>query len=119
MARILDGAKGIERVFKYPDGFLERHLESDYFRNNGAKIEVLPIKDLDDYKGLETYHTATWGNKQSKYRFDPSKMKSWGMSVPYAIRNEFGKLRLGDGRHRMKALMNMGYTHVPIIVVGK
>lgn len=111
--------KNIEKTFEYPKGYLENYLKQEYFRQNNAHIETLPLKDLDNYEGIETYHVPTWGDDRKKYRFDSSKIRNWGMSAPYVIRSKDGKMRLGDGRHRMFALMNEGYTHAPILVIDR
>jgi hypothetical protein len=104
-------------TFEYPKGYLEKHVSDLRRFHPNAHIETVRLKDLGlDDASLRTYHTATWGDDPSEYDFDESEIERWGWAVPYASKRD-GKLWLGDGKHRMRALMNAGYTHVPMIVL--
>lgn len=112
---IIDSRKN---VYRYPENYLESELEKLKPYHPNAHIEVVRLNKLNlDDESLKTYHTSTWGPDPTLYRFDKNKIKDWNYAIPYASRKSNG-LSVGDGRHRMRALMNEGYTHVPMIILN-
>lgn len=105
----------MKKVFRLPED-MHKRIEG-YYGGNGYRMEEIDLNRLADEDGLnrkgdlETYHTEEWGTDPSRYSFDEKKIGQWGNSVPHVVKDKFGKLRLSDGRHRTKALLNGGYTH--------
>lgn len=111
-----------DKTFTFPN--LKQAI--DYFwKDRDAKIETVPIKklvydnDLLNDDDLQSYHQRQWDNKKaSEFSIDKSKATMWRVSeVPYAVRKKDGKLELGDGRHRTRALYNDGYEYVTLPVI--
>ena len=110
--------------FTFPD--LRRAIDF-FWQDRDAKIETVPIKKLVDDNNLlndddlQSYHQRQWNNKKaSEFSIDKSKVNSMRISeVPYAVRKKDGKLELGDGRHRTRALYNDGYEYVTLPVINE
>ena len=96
-----------------------------YWKDRNANIEKVSIQQLVDDNNLlddddlQSYHQRQWDNKKAKeFSIDKGKVNSMRLSeVPYAVRHKDGKLELGDGRHRTRALYNDGYKFVEIPVL--
>ena len=96
-----------------------------YWKDRNANIEKVSIQQLVDDNNLlddddlQSYHQKQWDNKKAKeFSIDKGKVNSMRLSeVPYAVRHKDGKLELGDGRHRTRALYNDGYKFVKIPVL--
>ncbi len=110
------------KVFTFPN--LQQAINY-FWKNENVKIEEVSIKKLVEDNNLlndfvlESYHKNQWGNKPAKeFSIDLTKTNSISLSeVPYAVRHKDGKLELGDGRHRIRALYNDGYDTVVIPVI--
>lgn len=96
-----------------------------YWKDRNANVEKVSIQQLVDDNNLlddddlQSYHQRQWDNKKAKeFSIDKGKVNSMRLSeVPYAVRHKDGKLELGDGRHRTRALYNDGYKFVEIPVL--
>ena len=113
-----------ELTFKFPN--LQQAI--DYFwSDRDVNIKRVPIEqlvkdnDLLNDEDLQSYHQTQWGNKPaSEFSIDKSKVNSMRTSeVPYAVRKKDGRLELGDGRHRIRALYNDGYKYVELPVINE
>lgn len=82
------------------------------------KWEDIPIDRLSKDNSLgndETFNMGNthswWGSEQgNKFRYDPIKDNQVNSFPNATFKN--GQYKIGDGRHRVKALQNAGYTHV-------
>ena len=111
------------KTFTFPN--IEKAIEY-YWKDRNATIEKLPIKQLVDDNNLlndedlQSYHQRAWDNKKaSEFSINQDKVNNMRMSeVPYAVKKKNGKLELGDGRHRVRALYNDGYDYVvmPLLI---
>ena len=112
------------KTFTFPN---LRQAIDFFWKDRDAKIETVPIKklvddnDLLNDEDLQSYHQRQWDNKKaSEFSIDKNKAKMWRVSeVPYAVRKKDGKLELGDGRHRTRALYNDGYEYVTLPVINE
>lgn len=110
------------KTFTFPN---LRQAIDFFWKDRNVKIETVPIKKLVDDNDLlndwdlQSYHQRQWDNKKaSEFSIDKSKVNSMRISeVPYAVRKKDGKLELGDGRHRTRALYNDGYEYVTLPVI--
>ena len=110
------------KTFTFPN---LRQAIDFFWKDRNAKIETVPIKKLVDDNDLlndwdlQSYHQRQWDNKKaSEFSIDKDKVNSMRISeVPYAVRKKDGKLELGDGRHRTRALYNDGYEYVTLPVI--
>lgn len=109
-------------VFTLPDAQIADFESHPWAKSGLAGFEEVDLRKLaedgDFYKEgvLDSMRRDIWGDKASGYQYDFSKEGNphdW----PYAYRDKAtGKTLMGDGRHRMTALLNMGYTHAMIPV---
>ncbi len=96
------------------------HANSDYYKDHD--IEKVAISDLIDWNDLNNEEVmkgkeSTWGNKGvNSYRYTPSKDTDI-TDIISGARDKQGRIILNNGRHRIKALQNSGYTHVVIPVI--
>lgn len=112
------------KTFTFPN--LKQAIDF-FWKDRDAKIETIPIKklvddnDLLNDEDLQSYHQRQWDNKKaSEFSIDKNKAKMWRVSeVPYAMRKKDGKLELGYGRHRTRALYNDGYKYVTLPVISE
>ena len=81
--------------------------------------ELIRANDLDNPIALSN-HAETWsatGNEEDihpdQFKYNSSKDTSFG-DIINGTRLINGDVRLNDGRHRIRALKNAGYTHVRI-----
>ena len=110
------------KTFTFPN--LKQAIDF-FWKDRDANIETVPIKklvydnDLLNDEDLQSYHQRQWDNKKAnEFSIDKNKAKMWRVSeVPYAVRKKDGKLELGDGRHRTRALYNDGYEYVTLPVI--
>lgn len=110
------------KTFTFPN---LRQAIDFFWKDRNAKVETVPIKKLVDDNNLlndwdlQSYHQRQWDNKRaSEFSIDKGKVNSMRISeVPYAVRKKDGKLELGDGRHRTRALYNDGYEYVTLPVI--
>ena len=125
----LDGAYFFEglnesKTFRFPN--LQQAIDY-YWKDSDVKVERVPIKklvddnNLLDDEDLQSYHQRLWDNKPAKeFSIDKSKINSMRLSeVPYAVRHKDGKIELGDGRHRTRALYNDGYEYVELPIISE
>ncbi len=113
-----------ELTFKFPN--LQKAIDY-YWSDRDVKVERVPIEQLVKDNNLlndcdlESYHKALWGNKPaSEFSIDTNKVNSMRTTeVPYVVRKKDGKLELGDGRHRTRALYNDGYKYVELPVINE
>lgn len=111
-----------DKTFTFPN---LRQAIDFFWKDRNAKIETVPIKQLVDDNDLlndwdlQSYHQRQWDNKKaSEFSIDKGKVNSMRISeVPYVVRKKDGKLELGDGRHRTRALYNDGYEYVTLPVI--
>ena len=111
-----------DKTFTFPN--LQKAIDF-FWKDRDAKIETVPIKKLVDDNDLlndwdlQSYHQRQWDNKKaSEFSIDKGRVNSMRISeVPYAVRKKDGKLELGDGRHRTRALYNDGYEYVTLPVI--
>ena len=110
------------KTFTFPN--LRQSIDF-FWKDRDAKIETVPIKKLVDDNNLlndddlQSYHQRQWDNKKaSEFSIDKGRVNSMRISeVPYAVRKKDGRLELGDGRHRTRALYNDGYEYVTLPVI--
>ena len=110
------------KVFTFPNS---KQAIDYYWKDRNVNVERIPIKKLVDDNNLlddddlNSYHQRQWDNKSaSEFSIDKDKASKWRMSeVPYAVRKKDGRLELGDGRHRTRALYNDGYEYVELPVI--
>lgn len=96
-----------------------------YWKDRKASVERVSIKKLVDDNNLlddddlQSYHQKQWDNKPAtEFSINKDKANMWRMSeTPYVVRKKDGKLELGDGRHRIRALYNDGYEYVELPVL--
>ena len=113
-----------ELTFKFPN--LQQAIDF-FWSDRDVNIERVPIEqlvkdnDLLNDEDLQSYHQTQWGNKPaSEFSIDRNKVNSMRTSeVPYAVRKKDGRLELGDGRHRTRALYNDGYKYVELPVINE
>ena len=112
------------KTFTFPN--LEKAIDF-YWSDRDVKVEKLPIEqlvkdnDLLNDEDLQSYHQRQWDNKLAKeFSINQDKINNMRMSeVPYAVRHKDGKLELGDGRHRVRALCNDRYKYVVMPVISE
>ena len=108
--------------FPYSQGAVEF-----FWGDRDASVEKVSIEqlvkdnDLLNDEDLQSYHQRQWDNKKaSEFSIDPEKVKMYRVSeTPYAVRKKDGRLELGDGRHRIRALYNDGYKYVELPVINE
>lgn len=111
------------KTFTFPN--LQQAIDS-YWSDRNVTVEKLPIEklvqdnDLLNDEDLQSYHQRQWDNKSaSEFSINQDKIDNMRMSeVPYAVKHKDGRLELGDGRHRVRALYNDGYKYVvmPLVI---
>ena len=109
-------------IFTFPN--LDKAIKF-YWSDRDVKVEKVPIyklvqdNNLLDDEDLESYHQRQWNNKSAKeFRIDSNKINQMRISeVPYAVKHKDGTYELGDGRHRIRALYNEGYSYVELPVI--
>lgn len=113
----------MEKVFKYPNNDAVRQALKD-FEASGYKLETVPLKQLvtdNDLLNNDTlnYHKEIWGGMSpDEYFFDPEEAKYWSYTdAMFAVKSKDGKYKLGNGKHRCRALYNDGYTAVELPVL--
>ena len=92
--------------------------------NKNYKLKTISIQklvednDLLNDEDLESYHKTTWNNsKANDFHIDEEKLSSMKPSeIPIATEREDGKIKITDGRHRIRALYNDGYKYIKIPV---
>lgn len=103
-----------EKVY---DFYSERYKNDPYFENH--KFQKVPIDTLIKDNNLNNptvlNYRAPWEGDINKYQFDPNKDKSF----VYGTKTPDGRYRIGDGRHRIRALANGGYTHVNMPILDE
>lgn len=109
------------KIFYLPKKQREFIDDNSYFKDRNAKLEVVPIDTLIDDNDLDnkdtlSNHQALWGSNPEEYKYDSSKDSS-AWEIPNATRLKNGKLSINDGRHRIRALKNDGYTHIELPVI--
>lgn len=72
---------------------------------------------LMDNSDLESYHEEEWGEDANKYRIDNDKMNKWGSYIPRATLTNTGRIKISDGRHRIRALINQGYKKIKLPII--
>lgn len=99
---------------------VEKHPWSQSGRMRFEEVDLRQLaEDGGFYKEgvLDSMRRDIWGDDARKYRYDFSKEggpREW----PYAYKDKAtGKWQMGDGRHRMASLLNMGYTHAMLPVL--
>ena len=113
-----------DKTFTFPN--LQQAIDY-YWKDRDVKPEKVSIKQLVDDNNLlddndlQSYHQRQWDNKKaSEFSINQDKVNSMRTSeVPYAVRHKDGKLELGDGRHRTRALYNDGYEYVVLPVISE
>jgi hypothetical protein len=114
-----------DKIYRIPEE--QKQLISDTFKKAGYSFtykivdsgKLIKDNDLDNPDNLGSYHTDEWGINPSKYQYDASKDYT-GKTIysgPYA-HEKFGKIILGDGKHRTKAKINAGYTKIELPVLS-
>ncbi len=99
-------------TFKMPD-HQRKAWEEDPIE--GYKIKTIPIADIPMRadESLQSYHTEKWPKKAADYRIDDAKVSQWS---PWewirGAKDRFGKIRIADGNHRLRAIANSGYDSV-------
>lgn len=92
---------------------------------NGYELEEVSIDDLIRDNDLDNpitlnNHPETWSPTQSEDDIHPDKLEykadldTSPSDIIYGSRLANGKIRIGNGRHRTRALKNGGYTHLNI-----
>lgn len=108
-----------EKIFKFPEDKVKEFIKRYSNEYRTYELKKLPIdklvqdNDLLDDEGLESYHEENWDWEKAKdftINQDLVRVTPVG-EIPYVTENN-DKLELGDGRHRVRALYNDGYTHV-------
>ena len=112
------------KVFPFPhtekmDKKLAQLLGWGYELKTVSLQKISDDNDLDDKdKSLSSSRPQMWGTDVNKYAFDGSKIKDWNYSdIMSVVERPDGTLELDNGRHRCKALLNGGYTHIEIPVM--
>lgn len=111
------------KVFPFPhtekmDKKLAQLLGWGYELKTVSLQKISDDNDLDDKdKSLSSSRPQMWGTDVNKYAFDGSKIRNWEYGdIMSAEERPDGTLELDNGRHRCKALLNGGYTHIEIPV---
>ena len=114
-----------DKVFQHPNA---RHY--DVAQNPDLKdyeLEKVSLKDLIKYNDLDnpvnmSNHAQVWsptGKEEdvnpSLFQYDPKKDTNPN-ELMRGKRDINGGIRISDGRHRLRALANQGYTHAIIPV---
>jgi len=104
-----------DKIFAPTYNQFQRVKNDPYFANH--KFVTVSIADLIRDNDLDNPASFTrhglWGDDHTKYKYN--KYKDEGLI--YATKNKEGQYKLGDGRHRIRALANSGYTHANIPVL--
>lgn len=109
-------------TFTFPN--LQKAIDF-FWKDRDVKVEKVSIEqlvkdnDLLNDDDLQSYHQRQWDNKKAnEFSINKDKINSMLMSeVPYVVRHKDGRLELGDGRHRTRALYNDGYKYVELPVI--
>ena len=111
------------KVFPFPhtekmDKKLAQLLGWGYELKTVSLQKISDDNDLDDKdKSLSSSRPQMWGTDVNKYAFDGSKIRNWEYGdIMSAEERPDGTIELDNGRHRCKALLNGGYTHIEIPV---
>lgn len=125
---LLDSEYPSEKVWEHPKT-KQKYIDDNF---KGYKLEKVSIDDLIRDNDLNNpialnNHPETWSPTGNEEDIDPSKFQynaeldNSNSSIINATRRANGQLRLNDGRHRIRALKNGGYTHalLPIIDENK
>lgn len=110
-----------DKTFKFPNDIVKNAMAT-YWDDRTCKLLELPIEQLVkdnnllDDEDLQSYHQRQWDNKKaSEFLIDQNRVDKMRTSeVPYVVKHKDGKLELGDGRHRVRALYNSGYKYVEL-----
>jgi len=108
-------------TFKLPEKIKNEFLDF-YNKYHNYEFKKVPIEkliednDLLNDEDLESYHTKNWnGAKAKDFHIDNDKINKITISeIPYATERENGKIILGDGRHRIRALYNDGFKYIEL-----
>lgn len=97
--------------------YANNNLMSDYSFEDIDIDQVAQDNNLDNDTSMAERRANWWGNDINKYSISPERLKRSYITDPIRIKkDENGKMRIADGHHRLKALMNMGYTIIPAFV---
>ena len=105
--------------FELPKQVMSKFYDtySGYEEAKEFDIEKL-VKDNDLLidEDLESYHQKQWDNKKAKdFKIDQNKVNNMSPSeIPYITVKKDGRWQIGDGRHRIRALHNEGYTTIKL-----
>lgn len=112
-----------KKVFKYPSHVESQKHSLDDLISRGYEMQEVSIADLlnndpglSEAEDLGSYHNLIWGKEPDKFAFDENKVKDWGYSDGMYSSKKNGKITLGNGRHRTKALANAGYDAIEMPV---
>lgn len=96
-----------------------KSIDPYYKDYNIEELDLEKLADDNDLRNdvaLGSYHEEEWGEDPTKFVFSREKMKGWGSNLPRVTIFPGGRMRINDGRHRMRALLNSGYKKVKIPV---
>ena len=113
------------KTFRFPKNLTDKVL--DYYKNTYSTLSLqeLPIKQLVDDNDLlndddlQSYHQRQWNNAKAKdFHIDQDKINNMRPTeVPFVVLDKDEKLKIVDGRHRIRALYNDGYDYVEVPTV--
>lgn len=119
-----------EKVWNHPQSKLDyfKAHQNDAFKDyNIEKVSIDDLirdNDLNNPVALNN-HPETWSPTQSEDDIHPERFEykadldNRPSEVINATRFPGGRIRLNDGRHRVRALKNGGYTHVNIPIYNQ
>ena len=124
IADMIKDSQDEKRVFNMPQNKVDYIKKDEYFKNH--KFQEVPIDTLIEHNDLNnkvalSNHAQLWsptGREEdvdpAQFKYEPEKDNDAHDVIYGSSRN--GIIKLSNGRHRVRALKNAGYTHVNIPV---